>query len=59
MTTGRINQVTILYPDAEATGHNPKEADGTWEGAAEATPITRLDGTHGTDAAGNYSNCPH
>jgi hypothetical protein len=60
MTTGRINQVTILDLSAGAHGHNPpKGAEYTKQGAAEAAPATRLAGTQGTNAASNRFNCPH
>ena len=41
MTTGRINQVTILNPSAEAHEQTPEEAGCTKEGSREAAPAAR------------------
>ena len=60
MTTGRINQVTILDLGAGARRHNPpREVEYTKQGAAEATPIARLASAQGANAAGDRFNCPH
>jgi hypothetical protein len=42
MTTGRINQVTILSQRAEAQGRLPEESEFTKQGDAEATQVTTL-----------------
>ena len=42
MTTGRINQVTILSQRAGAQGRLPKESEFTKQGDAEATQVTTL-----------------
>ncbi len=60
MTTGRINQVTILNPDAGAREPNPpKGAESTKQGVTKATPITRSESAQGVSAASNRFNCPH
>ena len=60
MTTGRINQVTILDLGAEARRHNPpKGVEYTKQGVAEAAPVARLASAQGANAAGNRFNCPH
>jgi len=42
MTTGRINQVTILSQRAEAQGRLPEESEFTKQGDAEATQVAAL-----------------
>ena len=42
MTTGRINQVTILSPGAEARRQTPRREQIVPSGAAKATPIATL-----------------
>jgi hypothetical protein len=42
MTTGRINQVTILSQRAEAQGRPPEGSEFTKQGDAEATQVTTL-----------------
>jgi len=60
MTTGRINQVTILNLGTGARRQDPpKGAESTRKGAAKATPITHSGSAHGTITASNPFNCPH
>ena len=61
MTTGRINQVTILNPGALGTRAQPPEGSGKYKAGSgtKPLPVAYYEGTRGTDAVSNRFNCPH
>ena len=60
MTTGRINQVTIVHRSAEAQRPNPRRGGLYQEGGiAEAIPIAYRESAQGAIAAGDLFICPH
>jgi len=61
MTTGRINQVTIVNPSAEANGRTPRRRPWCtrWKGEAEATPAASITSVRDTWATSDRFNCPH
>ena len=60
MTTGRINQVTIVHHQRQGAGAEPpKERNCTEKGIAKAIPIAHRECAQGAIAAGNLFICPH
>ena len=60
MTTGRINQVTIVHQQRRsAVAEPPKERNCTKKGIAEAIPIAYCECAQGAIAADDLFICPH